>query len=130
MGQGAEAAPTGADTSGFAPVPATRVMVLRRLMAFVANFVRHTGRTQLVVGAALVLLAAASEGVGLALLAPLVALLGESAGAGGWIGTVTREALGALGLPLSFAPLLALFIGLIGLRAVVIGLRNFKLMRL
>ena len=130
MGPGAEAEPTRASTSGSAPVPATRVMVLRRLMTFVAEFVRRTGRAQLIVGAALVLLAAASEGVGLALLAPLVAVLGESAGASGWIGRATREALGALSLPLSFAPLLALFIGLIGLRAVVVGLRNVKLMRL
>ncbi|HKX11302.1 MAG TPA: ABC transporter ATP-binding protein [Stellaceae bacterium] len=107
-----------------------RGIVLRRLMAFAAEFVRRTGRAQLVVGAALVLLAAASEGVGLALLAPLVALLSESAGAGGWIGRAAREALGALGLPLSFAPLLALFIGLIGLRAVVVAIRNVKLMRL
>jgi ATP-binding cassette subfamily C protein len=81
-------------------------------------------------GGLLALAAAATEGIGLALLAPLVALLSENRGSGGWIGSTVRRAFDVAGLPLSFPVLLTIFIALIVLRAVAIGLRNLALARL
>jgi ATP-binding cassette subfamily C protein len=81
-------------------------------------------------GGLLALVAAATEGIGLALLAPLVALLSENSGSAGWIGRTVRRSLDAVGLPLSFPVLLTVFVALIVLRAVALGLRNISLARL
>ena len=101
-----------------------------RFCMFAREFVRCIGPKGLMRGGLLSLFAAVTEGIGLALLAPLVALLSESAGSAGWIGRVVRKALDALGLPLSFPILLTVFIALIALRAVAVGLRNLSLARL
>ena len=101
--------------------------VASRLWAFACELVRRTGSAWLLLGTLLVLLSAATEGISLALLAPLVAILSEGTASAGWIGRAARDTLGALGLPLSLPALLTVFIGLIALRAVVVGLRNLTL---
>ena len=70
-------------------------------------------RTVALVG--LMLLSALTEGIGLLLLVPMLTALGGSPGDGGAI----AGALGRLGIPLALGPLLALFVALVLLRAVV-----------
>ena len=118
---------------GSRPKAPTRPRVARlgrSLLVFGWEFARSIGPMGLVAGGLLVLAAAATEGVGLALLAPLVALLSENAGSAGWIGTTVRGMLATLHLPVSLPGLLAVFIGLIVARAVVVGLRNLVLIKL
>ena len=91
---------------------------------------RCSAPMSLVIGGVLVMLAAATEGVGLALLAPLPALLSENARSVGWIGMAVRNGPTAPGLPLSTPVLLAIFVGLIVMRAVFVGLRKLKLSQL
>lgn len=105
-------------------------VAINRFSAFAREFARCIGPRGLLLGGLLALVAAATEGIGLALLAPLVALLSESSGSAGWIGRTVRRSLDAVGLPLSFPVLLTVFVALIVLRAVALGLRNISLARL
>ncbi|HEX4847570.1 MAG TPA: ATP-binding cassette domain-containing protein [Novosphingobium sp.] len=72
---------------------------------------------------ALMTLAAATEGLGIILLVPLLGALGQ--GDSGSIGAMLRT----IGLPLRLDLLLALFVGLVALRAVVVHLRTLAGMR-
>ena len=112
-----------------APARPRAAFVAGRLLVFGWEFARSIGPLGLVTGGLLVLAAAATEGIGLALLAPLVVLLSENAGSAGWIGATVRELFAALGLPVSLLGLLTVFIGLIVIRAVLVGLRNLVLIR-
>lgn len=72
---------------------------------------------------ALMLLSALTEGVGLVLLVPLLATLGQ--GSGGAIGALAA----AIGLPLRLDLLLALFVVVVGLRAGIVHLRTLAALR-
>ena len=105
-------------------------IVARGLIVFVREFVRCVGRGELAAAIFLVSLAATTEGIGLALLVPLVEALGDRGGTMGRLGEAVRHALGAIGLPISLPTLLAIFIGLIVLRTVVLTARDIVLARL
>jgi ATP-binding cassette subfamily C protein len=100
------------------------------IIAFVREFVQCVGAGGLTAAMLLVFLAAATEGVGLALLVPLVAVLGDRGGAMGRLGAAVQHALGVIGLPVSLPILLAIFIGAIVLRSVVQTARDIALARL
>ncbi|HEX4847223.1 MAG TPA: hypothetical protein VFV30_03700, partial [Novosphingobium sp.] len=72
---------------------------------------------------ALMTLAALTEGLGIVLLVPLLGVLGE--GDAGAMGAALRAA----GVPLRLDLLLALFVGLVTLRAVVVHLRTLAGLR-
>jgi ATP-binding cassette subfamily C protein len=78
----------------------------------------------------LILLSAATEGIGLALLVPLVEHFDDSGQVMGGIGFAVRQALGTIGLPVSLSALLAIFVGLIVLRAILVAGRDIMLARL
>lgn len=71
----------------------------------------------------LMLLSALTEGVGLVLLVPLLATLGQ--GSGGTVGTLAA----AIGLPLRLDLLLALFVAVVTLRAVIVHVRTLAALR-
>ncbi|MBA3056241.1 MAG: ABC transporter ATP-binding protein [Sphingomonadales bacterium] len=73
----------------------------------------------LMVGSAL------TEGIGLVLLVPMLGALGGELGAAGQI----ADWVAAIGIPVSLGPLLALFTGLVGLRAVINSARNLTAQR-
>src|SRR5215467_2483780 len=82
----------------------------RRLSAFAREFARNVPPRRLAGSALLVVLGAASEGIGLLLLVPLIALLGDSPAS---IGASAERAFASLGLPLSLPVLLVVFVGVI-----------------
>ena len=128
---GAQPAPARSGAAPRAPSSAAgRFFVVGRMIVFIGEFARAIGPRRLGAAALLVLLAGATEGLGLALLAPLIEILGDAAGATGRIGAIVRQVLGACGLPVSLPVLLAIFVGLIVLRAVVVALRDIVLARL
>ncbi len=99
------------------------------LARFARMFSRSvTSRAQLL-AALLSVAASLTEGVGLALLAPLIAMLGAAAPSGP-ASRKLADALGAVGLPLSLPVLIALFVGLVAGRAVVVRGRDVTLAEL
>ena len=66
--------------------------------------------------------AAATESIGLMLLAPMLIALGGAGGGAGQLGGFAQW-LDGLGIPLSPAPLLGLFVALVALRAVIVQIR-------
>jgi ATP-binding cassette subfamily C protein len=116
--------------SSTSPVETGPAIIVRSLFVFVRELVRFVKGGELAAAMFLVLLAAATEGVGLALLVPLVQALGDRGATIGRLGAAVQRALGAIGLPVSLLPLLAIFIGLIALRAVVLTARDITLTRL
>ena len=99
------------------------------LAQFARMFSRSvTPRAQLL-AALLSVAASLTEGVGLALLAPLIAMLGAAAPSGP-ASRKLADALGAVGLPLSLPVLIALFVGLVAGRAVVVRGRDVTLAEL
>ncbi|MFN3517098.1 MAG: ABC transporter ATP-binding protein [Novosphingobium sp.] len=71
----------------------------------------------------LMLLSALTEGIGLVLLVPLLATLGQ--GSGGAIGQLAA----AIGLPLRLDLLLGLFVAVVALRAVIVHVRTLAALR-
>jgi ATP-binding cassette subfamily C protein len=119
------------DAASSSKSAATRTSIVARgLIAFVREFVRCVGAGELAAAMLLVLLGAATEGVGLALLVPIVEVLGDRGRTMGWLGEAVQHALGTIGLPASLPDLLAIFIGLIVLRTVTLTARDIALARL
>jgi ATP-binding cassette, subfamily C, bacterial len=98
----------------------------RQLTSYLATFARLVPRSQLVAGTALVLAAALTDGIGLALLVPLIAVITASGSGRG----MAARIFGAVGLLPSLPVLLAAFVGLIALRAVIVRQRDIMLVRL
>ena len=105
-------------------------LIARTLIVFVREFARCVGAGELAAAMVLVLLAAMTEGVGLVLLVPIIEVLRDRGGTMGRLGEAVQHALGAIGLPVSLPILLAIFIGLIVLRTVVVTVRDIALARL
>ena len=104
--------------------------ILARLRGFARAFLDAVGISRVVGAALLVLMSAATEGIGIALLVPLVDLLDRADGEGGRVAAMVRAVFTAAGMPLSLPVLLALFIGLIVLRAALLAWRDSVLARL
>jgi len=80
--------------------------------------------------AALMIASALSEGVGIVLLVPmLTAVSGAGLGGGGLVGGRVAKVLASLGLPIHIAPLLALFVALVLLRALINHLKAVATLR-
>src|SRR5262245_54590497 len=93
-----------------------KAFIAHRLIVFVREFAQCVAPSDLTAAMLLGLLAAATEGVGLALLVPLVGAVGDPSGTMGRLGEAVQQGLGAIGLPVSLPTLLAIFVGLIVLR--------------
>jgi ATP-binding cassette, subfamily C, bacterial len=104
--------------------------ILKKLTVFAREFGHCVGPSSLVVAGVLIFLAGATEGVGLALLVPLIDLLGDATSQTNRIGTAARQILVGFGVLPSLSGLLVIFVGLIVLRAVVLTLRDITLTRL
>ena len=104
--------------------------MMRRLGAFAREFARNVPPSRLAGGALLVLLGAASEGIGLLLLVPLVALLGASPSSVGGIGAGAQRVFAGLGLTLSLPVLLLVFVAVMVVRTVLIAQRDIELAKL
>src|SRR5262249_17449866 len=70
--------------------------------------------------------ASLTEGVGLALLAPLIGMLGAASSSGS-MSRALADALAAFGLPLSLPLLIAVFVGLVAGRAIIVRARDIAL---
>lgn len=92
-------------------------------------FFHSVARRTQVLAALLSVLASLTEGIGLALLAPLIAMFGAAAPAGS-ASRRLADALAAMGLPLSLPVLITLFVGLVAGRAVIMRGRDVKLSEL
>src|SRR5437588_12689061 len=79
----------------------------RRVRDFALAFVQAMPAGTQIGAALLVVLTSLTEGIGLALLVPLVALIGETATSQGQIAGFAARALAAFGLPLSLQVLIA-----------------------
>ena len=82
------------------------VFVTRRFIVFVREFTQCVRPAALAAALVLVLLSAATEGIGLALLLPLVQSFGDSGQVIGGLGFAVRQALSTVGLPVSLPILL------------------------
>jgi ATP-binding cassette subfamily C protein len=109
---------------------ANNINILRQLRAFARKFVQSTERSALTAAVLLVLLAGATEGVGLALLVPLIGLLGEPANESGILATVARRGLEKVGLSLSIPAVVIVFVGVVIARSVILGMRDVRLEQL
>jgi ATP-binding cassette subfamily C protein len=107
-----------------------RAIAARGLIVFVREFVECVAAREIAAAMLLVLLAATTEGIGLALLVPLVEVLGDRGETMGRLGKAVQRALGATGLPTTLPTLLVIFIGLIVLRTIVLTARDVALARL
>jgi len=83
------------------------------------TLLRPVARARLALLVTVTVLAALSEGVGILLLVPLLGALNPSAADGGGISGLIAGPMSALGLPRDLGPLLALFVALIAMRAVL-----------
>jgi len=101
--------------------------MVRRLSAFAREFAHNVPPRRLAGSALLVVLGAASEGIGLFLLVPLIALLGDSPASVGGIGSSAQRAFASLGLPLSLPVLLVVFVAVIMARTVLVAQRDIEL---
>lgn len=100
--------------------------LLRRCFAFTVSVARQAGRRGLL-AAVLVLAGAALEGVGIVLLLPLLATLFGVGGEGGRVGTWLAEALPQMTPAGQLSVLMALFAGLMAVRALVLWQRDVHL---
>ena len=116
-----------ASATEHAPLNGARRDTARRLGAFARTFVRSTPVRKQAAAALLVVGASLTEGVGLALLAPLIALIGNSGKPGGAIGEVTTRALESIGLPVSLPPLIVIFVALVTCRSIIMWRRDVTL---
>ncbi|HEY1506272.1 MAG TPA: ABC transporter ATP-binding protein [Stellaceae bacterium] len=125
----ADPRPTMIESRATAGSPGTRY-IAQRLGAFAREFARDVSPSGLAGGALLVVLGAASEGIGLILLVPLIALLGDSSSSVGWVGTGVQRLFSSLGLPLSLPVLLLTFVAVMLARTVLVAQRDIELARL
>jgi ATP-binding cassette, subfamily C, bacterial len=105
-------------------------VIARTLTAFAREFSRSVSPSRLGLGTLLLLLGAASEGIGLLLLVPLVALLGDSPSSTGWIGAAARRVFASVGLPLSLPVVLLIFVAVMVARTVLVAQRDIQLANL
>jgi ATP-binding cassette subfamily C protein len=106
------------------------VFVARRFIVFVREFTQCVRPAALTAALVLVLLSAATEGIGLALLVPLVQSLSDSGQVIGGLGFAVRQTLSIVGLPVSLSALVTVFVGLIVFRAILVAARDITLTRL
>jgi ATP-binding cassette subfamily C protein len=104
--------------------------MLGKLVSFAREFVHSIGAGEIALASVLVLLAGAMEGIGLALLAPLVDLLNDSSSGTSRIGAATRQVLSNFNVPLSLPILLTIFIALVVLRTMLVASRDIAFDRL
>jgi ATP-binding cassette, subfamily C, bacterial len=112
-------------TESVSPISA----LLRQAIAFVGDFAAFAGLSG-VMAAALAVLAAMSEGVGLLLLVPLLSIVTASDGGSGWTHrwlTQAFEIAGAQTRTARLGLLLGLFAVLVIMRAIIVSRRNIKL---
>jgi ATP-binding cassette, subfamily C, bacterial len=109
------------------PLHGTQRDTARRLGAFARTFVRSTPVRKQAAAALLVVGAGITEGMGLALLAPLIALIGSSGKPGGAIGEITTRALQSVGLPVSLSTLIVIFVALVTCRTIIVWRRDVTL---
>jgi ATP-binding cassette, subfamily C, bacterial len=100
--------------------------MITMLTGFAGSLYISVARWTLTKACLLSVAAGLTEGLGLTLLAPLVGLLGEGKPQNAVAVAVTRF-LSALGLPLSLPVLIAGFVGIVVLRAIVTGWRDITL---
>ena len=116
--------------AGKAPGPAADMHdLIRRVRRFALDFYHCVPRPTLWRAAALALLASLTEGIGLTLLAPLIALLGSGRPQSTLAANAARF-LSTFGLPLSLPVLIGAFIGLVVFRTLVTGARDITTTRL
>ena len=106
---------------------ALRPDTARRLATFARIFVRSTPVRAQATAALLIIGAGLTEGIGLALLAPLIALIGSSGKPAGAIGEITTRALESVGLPVSLATLIVIFVALVTCRTIIVWRRDVAL---
>jgi ATP-binding cassette subfamily C protein len=111
---------------GGGAVEGDRRHVLREFWQFALGFYRSVPRAALTWAAALVVVASLAEGIGLAFLAPLIGLLGDGKPQGAMASLAVRL-LGAFGLPLSLSVLVATFVALVSIRAILASRRDVAL---
>lgn len=87
-------------------------------IATFSRLLRRVPRGRIVVLGLLMVLASASEGIGLLLLVPLVEQVGGGTMAPGPVRSM-MESVAALGIPLGLGGLLGLFVGLVALRSII-----------
>ena len=104
--------------------------VLRRMIEFTRIFRSISGAWSVTRASLLVVAVAATEGIGLALLVPLLVLLGGASEAGGRFGEVVKHVFEQIGLSLSLPALLLTFVGLVVARALLLAWRNLSLAEL
>src|SRR5262245_18827984 len=93
------------------------------IVLFARKFSGVIGVRALLPAAVLSVAASLTEGAGLALLAPLIAILGAGATSDG-IGRALTDGLAAVGLPPSLPVLIALFVGVVAARAALVRGRD------
>jgi ABC-type multidrug transport system fused ATPase/permease subunit len=106
--------------------------LLRQAIAFVRDFAAFAGASG-VLAAALAVIAAAFEGVGLLLLVPLLSVVTSSDNGPGWTHRLLAQAFDVAGAQTRTARLsllLGLFAVLIVVRAIVVARRNIMLLRI
>lgn len=104
-----------------------KLVVFRHLIAFAREFAHCSGRTGLALAALLVLLTGATEGISLALLVPLIGLLGEPGGTTGTLTTMMRQGFATVGLSLSLPAIAVVFVSVVVARAIIMGMRDARL---
>jgi ATP-binding cassette, subfamily C, bacterial len=114
------------------PIPQFRsgAFIATRLIAFAREFAHGVSRAGLFGSGLLVVLGAATEGISLLLLVPLIALVGDAPSSLGWIGAAAQRLLGGLGLALSLPTLLLSFVALMIARTLLVAKRDIELARL
>ena len=105
-------------------------LMAQGLYAFAREFARNVPPGGFGGSALLVLLGAATEGIGLLLLVPLIALLGESPSSVSWIGGGAQRVFADFGLTLSLPALLLLFVAVMVARTVLVAQRDIELAKL
>ena len=94
------------------------------LASFVRLFTGSVSRRQQISGIILVIGASLTEGISISLLGPLLALTGERMSSAGPAGNATTGLLHAVGLNLSLPLILAIFVGAVLCRAILVRKRD------
>ena len=106
------------------------MLILRQMVGLAREFAHSAGQGPLMAAGLLVLLAGATEGISLALLVPLIGLLGESSGANGIFVAAAKRAFEVAGLSLSMPILVMVFVTLVLARTILLGMRDVRLEQL
>ncbi len=99
--------------------------MMRRYLADIRRF----GGGRLVWIVVLTLAGAATDGIGILLLVPLLDLLGAGSGRASTLSTTIRDALDAIGIPFTVGWVLVVYVVLIAVRAVITRLRDLAMVR-